>query len=64
MMTANESAGPVEPLRRRRVEDIIQGLCDRDGGIRTMRREHVDMAWSEVVTAFAVMGIMTFLLLV
>jgi hypothetical protein len=29
-----------------------------------MRREHVDMAWSEVVTAFAVMGIMTFLLLV
>jgi hypothetical protein len=26
-----------------------------------MRREHVDMTWSEVVTAFAVMGIITFL---
>ena len=29
-----------------------------------MRREHVDMAWSEAVMAFAVMGIITFLLLV
>ena len=29
-----------------------------------MRREHVDMAWSEAVVAFAVMGIITFLLLV
>jgi hypothetical protein len=28
-----------------------------------MRREHVDMAWSEAVVAFAVMGIITFLLL-
>jgi hypothetical protein len=40
------------------------GLCDRDGGIRTMRREPVDMTWSEAVVAFAVMGIITFLLLV
>jgi hypothetical protein len=60
-MTAPESAGPIEPLRMRKVEEIIQGLCDRDGGIRTMRRDHVDMAWSEVVVAFAVMGIITFL---
>jgi hypothetical protein len=29
-----------------------------------MRREHVDMAWSEAVVAFAVMSIITFLLLV
>jgi hypothetical protein len=28
-----------------------------------MRREHVDMTWSEAVTALAVMGIITFLLL-
>jgi hypothetical protein len=26
-----------------------------------MRPEHVDMAWSETVVAFAVMGIITFL---
>ena len=29
-----------------------------------MRREHVDMTWSEAVAALAVMGIITFLLLV
>jgi hypothetical protein len=29
-----------------------------------MRREPVDMTWSEAVVAFAVMGIITFLLLV
>jgi hypothetical protein len=29
-----------------------------------MRREHVDMTWSEAVVAFAVTGIITFLLLV
>jgi hypothetical protein len=28
-----------------------------------MRREQVEMTWSEAVTAFAVMGIITFLLL-
>jgi hypothetical protein len=28
-----------------------------------MRREKVDLTWSEAVTAFAVMGIITFLLL-
>lgn len=28
-----------------------------------MRREQVDMTWSEAVTAFAVMGIITFLFL-
>jgi hypothetical protein len=60
-MTATESAGPIEP--RQSVEDTIHGLCDRAGGIRTMRREHVDMTWSEAVTAFAVMGIITFLFL-
>ena len=29
-----------------------------------MRREHMDMTWSEAVAALAVMGIITFLLLV
>ena len=52
-----------EPLQRGRVEDTIHGLCDSDEGIRTMRREQVEMTWSEVVTAFAVIGIITFLLL-
>ena len=28
-----------------------------------MHHEHVEMTWSEVVTALAVMGIITFLLL-
>jgi len=28
-----------------------------------MRREHVEMTWSEAVTAFAVMGIIMFLFL-
>jgi hypothetical protein len=28
-----------------------------------MRREHVEMTWNEAVTAFAVMGIITFLFL-
>jgi hypothetical protein len=28
-----------------------------------MHHEHVDITWSEVVTALAVMGIITFLLL-
>jgi hypothetical protein len=28
-----------------------------------MHREYVDMAWSEAVVAFAVMGIITFLFL-
>jgi hypothetical protein len=35
----------------------------RTGGIQTMHHEPVETTWSEVVTALAVLGIITFLLL-
>ena len=39
------------------------GLMTENGRNQTMHHEHVDMTWSEAVTALAVMGIITFLLL-
>ncbi len=62
-MMATDSSSPINPLQRGNVEETIYGLYNSDGRIRTMRREPVDMTWSEAVAALAVMGIIAFLLL-
>jgi hypothetical protein len=38
-------------------------LVTKDGRNQTMHHERVEMTWSEALTALAVMGIITFLLL-
>jgi hypothetical protein len=38
-------------------------LVAENGRNQTMHHEHVEMTWTEAVTALAVMGIVTFLLL-
>jgi hypothetical protein len=41
----------------------LSWLQRRTRGISTMHHDHGEMTWSEAVTALAVMGIITFLLL-
>jgi hypothetical protein len=62
-MMATDSSSPISPLQKGSVDETIHGLYNRDGGIRTMQCEPVDMTWSEAVAALAVMGIIGFLLL-
>jgi hypothetical protein len=51
---------PNHPSRRLRGADVCR---QRTGGIKPMHHEHVEITWSEAVTALAMMGIITFLLM-